>query len=252
LLLKPQYAVVIALVLLWKRRWHTVAGLSAVGAAVILSSLLLLGPSGARAYLALLTAAGGYHTAISEIASQIMISWHGLLAALAPALAEKPTLALTVALSALSVAALIPIWRGPWQPRDQRFAGQMLATLLVTLLVSYDSNIHGAALLLVPGAIFLFTKPGAAPHMALLRLAFFLPGAVLPFALDLTGSLTGEAVLMTLLQVAILAVLLHSELIRTRRPLTAPQQTGEGLFRRAGDGDLPWRLRQKSPTPGGD
>jgi hypothetical protein len=242
LLVKPQYTVFLALVLVWKRRWHTVGGLAAVGAAVILASLLLLGPSGTRAYLALLTAAGGYHTAISEIASQIMISWHGLLAALAPALAETPTLVLTAALSALSVAALIPIWRGPWQPHDQRFAGQMLATMVVTMLAGYDVNIHGAALLMVPGAVLILTKPATTPHLTLLRLAFFLPGATLPFALDLTGSLTGEAVLITLLQAAIMAVLAHTEFVGRRPTSTPPQQAAQELFAARADGRRPQRI----------
>jgi hypothetical protein len=45
------------------------------------------------------------------------------------------------------------IWRGPWSPHSDDFALRFLATLAVTLLVAYQSQPHGAALLLIPGVL---------------------------------------------------------------------------------------------------
>jgi hypothetical protein len=118
----------------------------------------------------------------------------------------------------------------------------MLATMVVTMLAGYDVNIHGAALLMVPGAVLILTKPATTPHLTLLRLAFFLPGATLPFALDLTGSLTGEAVLITLLQAAIMAVLAHTEFVGRRPASTPPQQAAQELFAARADGRRPQRI----------
>lgn len=179
LLLKPQDAIVLALVLVCKRRWRPIAGLVIVGAAVMLSSLALFGLAGAKAYAGILISAGAFRTATPGIGPEIMISWRGLLTELLPGMGQTQGLVLTLVLSILSVVVLIPVWRGPWKARNHDFAGKMLATMIVTMLVGYHNHIHAASLLLVPGAALAAATPRGTALATLLRVAFFVPGVAL-------------------------------------------------------------------------
>ncbi len=81
LLLKPQYAVFLLAMLAWRRRWAALAGAAAVGSAIVLVSLLMLGPGGIGPYVAAVRDAAAFRPppAAAAHAPGDMISWRGLI-----------------------------------------------------------------------------------------------------------------------------------------------------------------------------
>jgi|GEM_PF-2259391 len=162
LLLKPQYLAPLVLVLLFKRRWATLGGLTAAGCVILASSFLIMGLDGVVAYVStVLGYADGFVLTRYKMTPETMISWRGLLAATVPGLGEREGQALLALLSLATLALLPRIWRGHWAPESPRFAAQVLATMFVTLLVGYDVHPHGAAFLLVPGLAVHAQQPRA-------------------------------------------------------------------------------------------
>ncbi|MFO7273147.1 MAG: glycosyltransferase family 87 protein [Sphaerobacter thermophilus] len=160
LLLKPQYLAPLVLVLLFKRRWATLGGLTAAGCVILASSFLIMGLDGVVAYVStVLGYADGFVLTRYKMTPETMISWRGLLAATVPGLGEREGQALLALLSLATLALLPRIWRGHWAPESPRFAAQVLATMFVTLLVGYDVHPHGAAFLLVPGIAVYAQQP---------------------------------------------------------------------------------------------
>jgi hypothetical protein len=153
LILKPQYAAILVLVFLLKRRTAAVAGFAIGTAAILLGSVAVGGISGVIAYARMLVTAYPSYTGTTGIDPRGMIGWRGFVATGLPFLGSIPSLFLVVVLTAATVAVLPFIWRGPWDPASPRFARQLTATIAVTLLTAYHSQPHGAALILVPGAI---------------------------------------------------------------------------------------------------
>jgi hypothetical protein len=100
----------------------------------------------------------------------------------------------------------------------------MLATLLVTVLVSPHSHSHGATLLLVPG-IALFAN-GAAPRPVPFLLGAGLYGPTILFAL--TYNVIYVAFFLIALMTAALAVIFSSELGFTRQPSGVSGLDGPG------------------------
>ncbi len=155
LLLKPQYAVFLLAVLVWRRRWAALAGAAAVGGAIVLVSLLMLGPGGIGPYAAALRDAAAFRPPLVAAAHAPgdMISWRGLIFNVCPGVSVRQGEALSLALSLATAAALPLIWRGPWAPRAPAFARRLLATMLVTMLASFHNHLHGAALVLAPALL---------------------------------------------------------------------------------------------------
>jgi hypothetical protein len=215
LLLKPQYAFGLVLVLLLKRRWRALIGTALAGAALALASLALVGIQGLLAYRAMLSSVAGFRSAPAGIAPTIMISWRGFLLNLLPGLTDRTGLLLTLVFSVLTILCIPVLWRGPWQPRSVSFAARMLATMIVTLLAAYHSHIYGASLLLVPGA-YLAISDRRAVLRRLLLLGLLAP----PLLLLVTGSTIAVALLLVILMTATLAVILTRQ--EVPRPLAWP------------------------------
>ncbi len=150
LLLKPQDVVVFALVLLAKRRWVALAGMAATGSSILVTSALALGLAGLRAYLTLLGTAANFQTAMPGASVRTMPNWRGAVTNLLPGLPPTQAGAVTLVLSALTIATLLVIWHSAWDGTSPHFARRMLATALVNLLVSYHGHLNEAALLYVP------------------------------------------------------------------------------------------------------
>lgn len=151
--LKPQYAVIILLVYLAKRRVAATAGF-AIGSGVILAgSLAAGGIDGVAAYVRMLVTAYPAYAGSTGIDPRGMIGWRGLVATAFPSLSSGTSLLVVATLSVMTVAVLPFVWRGAWMPSGPRFARQLTATVAVTLLVAYHSQPHGATLLLVPGTL---------------------------------------------------------------------------------------------------
>ena len=156
LLLKPQYAAILALVFLAKRRWLELAGMMATGLLVALLSLAVVGLGGAAAYFELLARISAFTPPPESLVKpEVMINCLDLLIHLWPDIPAVLGSSLVLSLGAATALLSLVIWRGDWDPTSPRFAIQMLAVMLATLVSSPHSFIHGAVLLLAPLAVAL-------------------------------------------------------------------------------------------------
>jgi len=151
LLLKPQFALIPAIVLVGKGRWRALGGLLTSGIALALSTVALVGIDGVRNFLHILRAFSGFRRVPSIVYPEAMINIRGILVVLLPeSITESQAMLLVLALSAALTLSLIVIWRGPWDPSADRFPRQMLGTLIVVMLTGFHNHIHGATVLIVP------------------------------------------------------------------------------------------------------
>lgn len=204
LLLKPQYAAVLMLVLLLKRRWSAIAGGTMTGLGLVGSSILVGGLSGCIAYVRMILVDYPNYSGGLAISPQGMISWRALVLNMEPDVGKILGLALTGVLSVISLAMLVVIWRGEWNPRSLRFHNQMLATMLVTLLVAYHSQVHGAALLMVPGALIAASEAGSPFIKKVMIVGIFVP----PFITALSAAIMGYDALIALFYLPLMIIAL--------------------------------------------
>jgi len=182
LLLKPQYGIVLGPILVWKRRWSVVAGVALGGVVILVTSALLVGLPGLLSYTAALGDDAPFRGGAMTNPGQ-MINWRALILYLRPSIGPSTGLVLTIVLGALTVAGLLPIWRGAWTPTSPVFAAQISATLVATVLANYHSHVHGAAILAVPLAATLARAPIGRFTRLVLVLFVFAP-AVLTVAIQ--------------------------------------------------------------------
>jgi Glycosyltransferase family 87 len=176
LYLKPQYVVFLILVFLLARRWRALGGLMLAGLLVLLGSLAIVGPEGIRAQYETLRAMSGFRDVDPIIAPRWMINWRGLLATFLPEDVTGRTGKLITAILSIGTVGLLPlVWRGSWNPGSERFAVQMLATVVVMMLASYHNHIHSAALLLIPGLAVAAQRKRPRYLMAVLLVGLYAP-----------------------------------------------------------------------------
>jgi hypothetical protein len=204
LLMKPQYAAVLFLVLLLKRRWPAIVGGIATGLGLLLSSLIVGGIDGIVAYVRMLLFDYPNYSGGVAISPQGMISWRGLMMNLEPDGGSTTGLVLTAIFSVMSLSLLLMIWRGAWNPRIPRFHNQMLATMLVTLLVAYHSQVHGAVLLMVPAAMIAAGKSGSPFIKKVLVVNLFAP----PVVVGISALVQGDAGMISLLYLPLMIIAL--------------------------------------------
>ncbi len=114
----------------------------------------------------------------------------------------------TAIFSILTVGTLPLVWRGAWDPRGERFAVQMLATVMVMMLASYHNHVHSAALLMIPGLVV-----AAQRNRPRYLVGILLTGLYAPVALYfVTGSMVFVSWLFIALMPAALGVILHADL----------------------------------------
>jgi hypothetical protein len=181
LLLKPQYAVLFGLFILWQRRWYAVAG-AAIGALALVTLGLVTGGLGSLLrYPAVLADIGDLH---NEIAGPLlMMNWRAIVLAIRPGIGEQIGLAIVWTLSLLTMLASLLLWRGRWDPDSHEFNVRFCALSVAALIGSYHSHLHGAALLAVPIAAAWATPLHPATRIALL-VAIYAPTF---FVLWITG-----------------------------------------------------------------
>jgi hypothetical protein len=176
LVLKFQYLPFLVLVLAYKRRWRSLAGIAMVSLLVMLGSFLIFGERVTAAYIESLRSVAGFREVPPMVDPQQMINWRGFLVNFLPLwITEAQGTGLTLVLSALTACSLAVVWKGPWEPAGPRFPLQMLATWLVTMLATYHNHIYGASLLLVPAMVLWARGGGRSPLPLLLALGLFAP-----------------------------------------------------------------------------
>jgi hypothetical protein len=161
-IVKPQYLLLILLILLWKGRWNALAGFAIGVLAILLASVMVAGVASIGAYVATLveSATTSSGTIFTAVAPDVMVNWRALALAIPLDLPAAARLAITVILSGLTVLAVLIAWRGSWHPSGPRFASQMTLLGIGTILIAYHSHIHGVAMIVVPLAAFLASGPG--------------------------------------------------------------------------------------------
>src|SRR5205823_7987699 len=107
-LTKPHFAPALVVLLALQRRWRALGGLLGGGAAALVLSLALMGPSGLWSYLQRVALATQVNAVGQPFLDHLsMVSWRGLLANLAPGLPSVAGLALTATLSVLTILVAV-------------------------------------------------------------------------------------------------------------------------------------------------
>jgi len=175
LLLKPQYALVIGLFMLLKRRWDFMRGFTLVGLVLAIGSTAILGVSGIEAYIHLLTGISSNSTSIPGIHPGDMLSINALVLNVFPGLTSSMSMLVTIALDLSCIAFLAWIWRGQWLDDPETLTYRLLATLVVTLLISNHNYVHGAVLLVIPCLAICRYRPWTFSMRAILASSLILP-----------------------------------------------------------------------------
>jgi hypothetical protein len=148
LLLKPQYALLFGLFILWKRRWHAVGGATLGGVAFVILGALTAGVTSFARFAGALADMSDLHGGVAG--ATLMMNWRAIVLAVRPGIGEGLGLALVWSLSVLTMLVALLVWRGKWEPEAPSFAPRFCALTLGALVGSYHSHPHGAALLIVP------------------------------------------------------------------------------------------------------
>jgi hypothetical protein len=148
LLLKPQYALLFGVFVLWKRRWLAVAGAVLGGLAFALLGLFTAGPESLLRFAGVLASMSDLRDSIAG--PTLMMNWRAIVLAARPGIGEQLGLVFVWGLSLLTMLASLLLWRGKWEPKAPSFAPRFCALTLAALVGSYHSHPHGAALLVVP------------------------------------------------------------------------------------------------------
>ncbi len=146
-LVKPQLAFLILPLLLYKRRWRSALIYLLVAAAATVISLLVMGTALFSDYLAMqrllfsgMVSDGGLQIDVPGIHGLLVQWWPGSV------VANR----LGQVLSALVIAALAWVWRGPWIEDGRSFAVRWALLAVVTLFVSPYAHIYDMSLLVIP------------------------------------------------------------------------------------------------------
>jgi hypothetical protein len=226
LILKPQYAWAFLLVYLLKRRAAAIAGFALGAGGLLAASLAVGGVGGLIAYARMLVTDYPAYRGGVAIDPRGMIGWRALVTNALPHLGTGPSLLLVAFLSAATVGLLPVIWRGAWQPSSPRFVDQLTATVVITLLVAYHSQPHGATLLMVPAGLAV-ARPAAPPGLRTLLVGSVAAAPLLGTISALVrGDLSLVSVGITVVLVAMLGVLVHAELTETDHGRPRARQSG--------------------------
>lgn len=214
LVLKIQWLPLLALALLWKRRWRTLAGIAATSCALLLVTVLVAGTGWIPDYLNVLGKAQQYDRTL------LLDPWYshsfpgGLTALIGrgagadtDGIARFANLAMTIGFAAL----LLYLWKADWQPATRRWDGLMALTMLAAIFTNQQLNTHDLCLLALPAALgisYFYGLPGQIRTkivwFVLLWAAYIVPTLFLPQVFSLPVRMT------TLLMALMLGLLVYS------------------------------------------
>lgn len=150
--LKPQLVLLPGLALLAARRWRALAAAALLGGALAALTTAALGWRAWGDFLGALREVGGYF-GLYGVAPSKMYNLRGTLALLLGGGRAELINALAGLGLALAVAALLPCWRGPWQPERPDFDLRFGLTVLLGLLSSLHLHIQDGLLFALPLAL---------------------------------------------------------------------------------------------------
>jgi hypothetical protein len=146
LLFKPNYGLLLGLLLIYKGRWRAVAGAVVGGVIVIGGSILVAGLPTVLAYPTSLQE----HARFRSGSEEDMINWLSIILELRPGIGDFKGMLLEQFLNAVTVLGVAWAWRGPWKPHAANFPIQFTLVILATLIANHHSFNYGAVLLAVP------------------------------------------------------------------------------------------------------
>jgi hypothetical protein len=152
LLIRPQFILLPALLLVVHRRWRAVGTLACVGVALFIVSLALVGWDGLVSYAQLVTGTLNWQDSYS-ISPERMHTWRGFLQLLLQTDDPSPVHAAWVAGALIATLIALISWRGKWDPTSARFDVQWALLVVASLFVSPYANFHDLSLLLVAGIL---------------------------------------------------------------------------------------------------
>jgi hypothetical protein len=148
LLIKPQYVVLFALLLLWKWRLRAIVGGVIGGAVLTLIGLIGAGPIAFLRFPAALAAMADFRNGIAG--PWWMINWRSFVLYAMPGLENNQGAGVVAGLTIVTVLLLAYLWRGPWDPGSPYFVVNFAALSAGVVITSYHSHVHGAPLIIVP------------------------------------------------------------------------------------------------------
>jgi hypothetical protein len=146
LFFKPQYGILLGLLLIWKCRWAAVAGAVIGGLVVIEGSVLAAGMETLMLYPTTLTDMKEFFT----LDANHMINWRSLVLWLGLGIGEIKAMMLTYDLALITIFITAIAWRGAWLLGDPRFPARFTLVLLATILCNHHSFNYGAVMLVLP------------------------------------------------------------------------------------------------------
>ncbi|MBV9581897.1 MAG: DUF2029 domain-containing protein [Chloroflexi bacterium] len=189
LLLKPQYALLFGIFVLWKRRWHAVAGAILGGLALLVLGAVTAGPTSYLNFASALGQMSDLHGGVAG--ANLMMNWRAIVIAARPTIGENLGLTIVWTLSILTMLVALLPFRGKWDPADPWFGAKFCVLTLGALVGSYHSHPHGAALLIVPLAAAWASSAFRTSTRFAIWLAVYVPTFIVIWV---TGVLEGLAV----------------------------------------------------------
>ena len=189
LLLKPQYALLFGIFVLWKRRWHAVAGAILGGLALLVLGAVTAGPTSYLNFASALGQMSDLHGGVAG--ANLMMNWRAIVIAARPTIGENLGLTIVWTLSILTMLVALLPFRGKWDPADPWFGAKFCVLTLGALVGSYHSHPHGAALLIVPLAAAWASSAFRTSTRLAIWLAVYVPTFIVIWV---TGVLEGLAV----------------------------------------------------------
>lgn len=154
LMVKPELFLILAIVLVAKRKWPAVTGYLGSGVVLLLISLGVVGAKGFGRYVALnLEALHSYTPVHSEMKLRELLSWRGLFVRFLGGgpWAEGLALVFTV----FSFVILYVAWRGDHQPGSSGYRSRWALTLLFAILVAPHVHIQSLAIVIAAACLLL-------------------------------------------------------------------------------------------------
>jgi hypothetical protein len=149
--LKPQYAPLLPIAFLLKRRWVELGAMCAVGGLMAGLSVAMIGLDGVTQYLGVLRRIGAFYPPSDSLINPVaMVNWRALLMNLWPGLPGEAGDLLVLGLAGATMSVSLLVWRGQWDPASSRFPLQIMVTVIAAVVASSHSHFHGTALALGP------------------------------------------------------------------------------------------------------
>lgn len=208
-LFKPQLVLVIAAILLYRRRWRTAFAFSATTMLLLFVSYILVGINGMASYLGLVRQMASWN-GVYSIHPTSMPNLRGLVygfgdlyhAWFQTEISSATLGAITFLLSLLVFVWVLRIWKGPWNPTLPEFDLRLGLTVIAALLLSPHLYGHDLTLLVLVGFLLLnffehYSRSIQAHRMiGVGHIAFVLLSLLLPWTRGVPGQFQATALLL--------------------------------------------------------